>query len=244
MSVYLVDRSDGGVPLYRQIRDSLASEIQDLYKAGELLPPEKELAMRFGVNRHTLRRAIDELVADGIVERQHGKGVFILEPAICYSIGSKTRFTETLHDQGKSTASRVLRKQIVPARGNVASQLQMPEGDEVIFLETLREVENNPFCIISHFLPFQLYPEVYRQYVAGSLHQFVASHYGIELKRTESLISAVLPEADDARILNMPRHAPILRVKSINLNTKSKLPVEYAVTRFRGDAIQLSIKPN
>jgi len=243
MSVYLVARNEGNVPIYRQIRDVLVNEIQDLYKAGESLPAENELALRFGVNRHTLRRAIDELVIDGLVERHHGKGVFVLEPTISYSIGSTTRFTETLQSLGRSTASRVLRKQVIPARGTIASRLQITGGDEVIFIETLRTVEFKPFCVISHFIPLKTFPDVFERYEDGSLHEFLKVHYGIKLIREESLVSAILPEAEDARLLNMPRQAPVLRVKSLNLDITSSKPVEYAVTRFRGDATQLSIKP-
>jgi GntR family phosphonate transport system transcriptional regulator len=243
MSVYLVARNEGSLPLYRQIRDVLVVEIQGLYKAGESLPAEGDLAHRFGVNRHTLRRAVDELVAEGLVERRHGKGVFVLEPSINYAIGSSTRFTETLQSQGRSTSSRVLRKQIVPARGTIATRLQLEEGEKVIFVETLRTVEDKPFCLISHFIPLNQFPDVFERYDSGSLHQFITKHYGLDLKREESLISAVLPEAEDASVLNMPRQAPVLRVKSLNLEVSSNKPVEYAVTRFRGDSTQLSVKP-
>lgn len=242
MSVYLVARNEGGLPIYRQIYDVLVNEIHGLYKAGDSLPAETELAIRFGVNRHTLRRAIDELVADGCVERRHGKGVFVLEPAINYSIGSSTRFTETLQSQGKNTTSRVLRKLVIPAKGTVASRLQIQEGEEVIFIETLRSVESNPFCVISHFIPLQKFSVILEMYGIGSLHEFIKINFDIELKRSESLISSVIPDVADASLLNMPRHAPILRVKSLNLDTNSNEPVEYAVTRFRGDATQLSIK--
>ncbi|MCW8988525.1 MAG: phosphonate metabolism transcriptional regulator PhnF [Gammaproteobacteria bacterium] len=242
MSVYLVARNEGGLPIYRQIRDVLVNEIHDLYKAGDSLPAETELALRFGVNRHTLRRAIDELVSDGCVERRHGKGVFVLEPAINYSIGSSTRFTETLQSQGKNTTSRVLRKLVIPAKGTVASRLQIQEGEDIIFIETLRSVESNPFCIISHFIPLHKFYEILESYEMGSLHEYIRMHFGIELKRSESLISSVVPDIADASLLNMPRHAPMLRVKSLNLDINSNEAVEYAVTRFRGDATQLSIK--
>lgn len=243
MSAYRITRGEGKAPLYRQIHDVLEKEVRELYKAGESLPSEGELAQRFSVNRHTLRRAVEALVADGLVERHHGKGIFVLEPAINYAIGSATRFTETLQSLGKTTSSRVLRKQRVPARGGVASRLQIQEGREVIFLETLREVEDKPFCLISHFLPFEDFAEILRDYEAGSLHTFINTRYGIELTRTQSLISAVLPQADDAKLLCMPRHEPVLRVKSLNLNAASGCPVEYAVTRFRGDTTQLSVTP-
>lgn len=243
MSVCLVARGEGGAALYRQIRDVLVVEIRQYYQPGDTLPTESELAQRFGVNRHTLRRAVDELVAEGFVERYHGKGVFVLAPTISYRIGSKTRFTQTLESLGHTTHSRVLRKQSIPARGAVAARLQIEEGAVLVFIETLREVEGKPFCIISHFLPLERCPALEHGYEGGSLHGFLKQYAGIELKRSESLISAVLPEADDARLLNMPRHAPILRVKSTNVDVHDDRPVEYAVTRFRGDATQLSIQP-
>ena len=244
MSVHLVSRGEGSPSIYRQIHYILMQEIQELYSAGDILPAETELAERFGVNRHTLRRAIDELVLDGLVERYHGKGVFVLESSINYSINSNTRFTETLESQGHLTTSRVMRKKKVPARGGVALRLQIQEGEEVVYIETLRSVEGKPFCVISHFLPLKICPLVLERYENGSLHSFLQQHSGIEIERSESLISAVLPETDDARLLNMSRQFPVLRVKSINLNKQSTIPVEYAITRFRGDAAQLSIKPS
>lgn len=243
MSAYLINRGEGSAPVYRQIRDTLAEEISEIYNPGDALPAEGQLADRFAVNRHTLRRAIDALVADGLLERHHGRGVFVLEPAINYSIGSTTRFTENIESQGHETACRVIRKQLIPARGGVAKRLQIEEGDQVIFLETLREVKNRPFCIISHFLPLEPCRPVLEAYDRGSLHSFLQQQCEIELKRSESLISTVLPETEDASRLCMPRHMPVLRVKSVNLHIESKMPIEYAVTRFRGDAVQLSFQP-
>jgi GntR family phosphonate transport system transcriptional regulator len=243
MSVYLVTRGEGGIPVYRQIRDVLINEIRDIYKPGDILPSENEMADRFGVNRHTLRRAVDELVLDGIVGRYHGKGVFVLEPAITYTIDSATRFTETIESLGHTTESRVLRKQILPVTRNVASKLQIPEHEKVIYIETLREVEGKPFCVISHYLKASKYQAIMDNYDRGSLHTFLKNKYEIELKRTESHVSAVLPEASDASLLNMPRQLPILLVKSINLDIQTNKPIEYAKTRFRGDATQLSFQP-
>ncbi|MES9991419.1 MAG: phosphonate metabolism transcriptional regulator PhnF [Candidatus Thiodiazotropha sp.] len=243
MSVQHIQRGDGSLPVYRQISQLLRQEIQNFYDAGDVLPSEAELAQRFNVNRHTLRRAVDELVAEGLVVRRHGKGVYVLAPAIDYAINPRTRFTETLEALGVTTHSRVIRKQLVLASGGVATRLQLAEGCEVIFLETLREVEGKPFCVISHFIPLAACPQVLESYNGGSLHMFLEKHCATKLQRSESLISAVLPESDDASLLNVPRHMPVLRVKSVNVAIDSQKPVEYVVTRFRGDATQLSVKP-
>lgn len=243
MSALMIQRGEGSVPVYKQISESLRQEIQNLYKAGDQLPSEAELANRYNVNRHTLRRAVDELVNDGLVVRHHGKGVFVLAPTFNYVIGPNTRFTENVESLGGSTHSKVLRKQIIPARGGVSEQLNIEEGAQVIFLETLREVDGKPFCVSAHFLPFSRFPEVFERYNGNSLHRFLEENCSVAITRQESLISAVTPLADDAALLNMPRNLPALRVKSINVETDSQVPIEYVVTRFRGDATQLSIKP-
>ncbi|MDF1579803.1 MAG: phosphonate metabolism transcriptional regulator PhnF [Desulfuromonadales bacterium] len=243
MSVYQIEKGAGYQPVYRQISEKLSEEVQSFYHPGDLLPPENELASLFGVNRHTLRKAVDELVADGLVQRQHGRGVYVLDSAIKYSIGSRTRFTETLEGQGYSTASQVLDKQVISARGKVAKRLGIAEGERVIYIESLRKVEGTPFCLISHYLPLSLGPELFEKYNSGSLHKFLEKSCAINLTRQESLVSTTLPDADEGKKLQMPLRIPILKVKSINIDTKTQNPVEYAVTRFRGDAAELSFNP-
>ncbi|MGD8912301.1 MAG: phosphonate metabolism transcriptional regulator PhnF [Candidatus Thiodiazotropha sp.] len=243
MSVRQIQRGEGSLPVYRQICQLLRQEIQGFYEAGDVLPTEADLAQRFNVNRHTLRRAVDELVNEGMVVRRHGKGVYVLAPTIDYAIGPHTRFTETLEALGVTTQSRVVRKQVILARGGVSARLKVVEGSEVIFLETLREVEGKPFCVISHFLPLDAFPQVLERYDKGSLHAFLAKYCATKLQRSESLISAVVAESGDAALLNIPRYLPVLRVKSVNVAIDSLKPVEYVVTRFRGDATQLSVKP-
>jgi len=236
-----VSREPGSLPIYCQVKKKLEQKILNSYQTGDSLPSENVLAEQFGINRHTLRRAVDELIEAGFVERVHGRGTFVLEPAINYAIGSNTRFTATLENQGRNTESKILKKGKIPAEGGVAKRLQIKVETPVIFIETIRFVDGLPFCVISHFLPFKSYEFVLDFYNKGSLHNFIQEYCHIKLRRIESLISAVLPQMEDARLLNMPKKTPILRVKSINVNIDNEKPAEYAVTRFRGDATQLSI---
>lgn len=240
MSAHIIDRNSGEA-VYIQISRSLEHDIKCYYKAGDFLPSEHVLAKRFSVNRHTLRRGIDELVNMGVVERCHGRGTMVLEPPLDYTIAQNTRFTECLESQGKTTDSKVIRKLVAPAQQGVSRRLNIPEGEPVIWIETLRRVNRVPFCVISHFLPQKGYEAIENDYSKGSLHQFLQDRLHINVKRTESYITAVLPMGDDAQRLNMPQNAPVLRVKSLNVNVSNDQPVEYAVTRFRADRIQLGV---
>lgn len=242
MSLYTLQRETGHA-LYRQIAQHLERDVLNQYAPGDMLPSENEMADRFGVNRHTLRRAIDLLVADGLLERQHGRGVFVINNQIDYPLSSDTRFTENLTAMGASTGGRVVRKQVLPAIERVAERLAIAVGEPVIWIESVRTVDGSPFCIISHFLPEARFGKVRDEYEGGSLHGFLAEHYGYSLKRVQSLVTAMLPQGDDAGLLAMPRTQPVLRVKSTNVHERDLTPLEYVITRFRADRIQLCINP-
>jgi GntR family phosphonate transport system transcriptional regulator len=242
MSLYSVARHTGEA-LYAQIARQLEHELANIYSPGDCLPSEGDLAARFGVNRHTLRRAIDELVDMGLLERRHGLGVFVLETQLEYRIEAGTRFTENLAALGLKTDNRILRKQRLPAIERVAERLAIGVGDPVLWIETLRTAEERALCVISHFISAERFPLVLADYAGGSLHQFLAATYGCRLKRKESLVTAVLPQGDDAKLLGMPQNRPVLRVKSVNVDKRDGTPVEYSITRFRADRIQLRINP-
>lgn len=90
-------------------------------------------------------------------------------------------------------------------------------------------------------MPARDYAGPLEAYAGGSLHAFLTEHLDLRLRRVESLVTATLPQGDDAQLLSMPRNTPVLRVKSLNVCEDTGAPVEYALTRFRADRVQLSV---
>ena len=237
------DKLSGHLPVFKQISNVLGDEIQKSYKPGDILPSEKDLAKRFKVNRHTVRRAISELVTLGQLGTLQGKGTIVQQKPINYSIHSTTRFTETLENAGRLAESLVLKKVGIPAQQEVAEMLEIEEGKPVILVETLRKMDGAPFSVGSHFLPLDRVFEVMRAYHGGSLHDFLLQHYGIRLRRKISLISAVAPTQYDMELLEITANHPLLRVKSVNIDQTTGEPLELAVSRFKGISTQLSVEP-
>lgn len=241
MSLYTTDRSSG-TPLYRQISQTIADEVQRHYSPGMRLPSEPVLAERFSVNRHTLRAAVDELVQAGLVERRRGLGVFVLDGVVSYGIHKNTRFTRSIENTGSSAESIVMRKQVVLASDGIGRRLKLAAGDRVIWIETLRKVNDAPFSIVSHFIPADVGRPLLDQYHGGSLHDCIAEHLGVRLERQLSLITTQMPQGDDAKLLGIARHQPVLRVKSVNVDAASQAPLEYCLTRMRGDRVELEVR--
>jgi GntR family phosphonate transport system transcriptional regulator len=242
MSLVAINRN-GGEAVYSQIARLLEDQIQQFHQAGDMLPSEQVLAAQYAVNRHTVRRAIEQLIENGLVERRHGRGTFVLDQPLDYAIGRTTRFTETLEAVGRTARNQILRMLVVPARGGVAQRLGLAEDSAVLWIETLRYNDDKPVCVISHFLPEARFPGLLDEYHSGSLHEFIDHRYAIQLRRHQSLVTACLPQGDDAALLGMPRNQPVLRVKSVNVGEGDDCPLEYALTRFRADRIQLCIRP-
>lgn len=228
-------------PLYARIAESLEDEIRRGHAQGDPLPSEQSLAQRFGVNKHTLRRAVDELANSGLVERRRGIGLFVLDPKINYRIGESTRFTSRIDDLGRSAATRVLQRQLLRADDAVAKQLGVKPGKEIVAIETLRSVDGRPFCVISHFLDAQRFRGLVDAYRGGSLHRLLERDHGLTLRRARSLITTALPQGDDGRLLGIGRLQPVLRVSSVNRDAVDDRIVEHAITRFRGDRVELAI---
>lgn len=231
------------LPLYKHISFLLAEEIRNQHRPGDILPSELELAKKYQVNRHTLRRAVEELVTAGVVGKLQGKGTIVQQKLINYPIHSETSFTDTLEKRGRKAESIVLRKIGIPAQGEVLELLQLRENEPVAMIETLRKMDDLPFSLVSHYLPLEKAFDLIRTYSGGSLHRFLLENYSIRLKRTQSMIRAVLPEKEDIKLLSTLGNAPILLVKSINVDQSSGEPMELAISRFKGVSTQLVIEP-
>ena len=133
---------------YQEIAAKLEQELRQHYRCGDYLPAEHQLAVRFEVNRHTLRRAIDQLVEKGWVQRRQGVGVLVLMRPFDYPLNAQARFSQNLLDQGSHPTSEKLLSVLRPASGHVADALGIAEGENVIHLRTLRRVNGVALCLI------------------------------------------------------------------------------------------------
>ncbi|MCE2571259.1 phosphonate metabolism transcriptional regulator PhnF [Motilimonas eburnea] len=225
---------------YQEIAQNLEAEITQHYQAGQYLPPEQRLADRFQVNRHTLRRAIDELVAQGWLLRQHGKGVKVLKKPMRYPLHASAKFTDNILNLGAAPTSQRLQFGYVDACKDVADALAVPLGSKVIQLMTLRFLDNTPVSVIKHHFIKGNHEAALASYQSGSVHQLLAQQCQIQLRRKHTMIGAAMPNASDSDYLNMPAHSPLLTLRSINVNSQDT-PFEFSISHTRAELLELSL---
>lgn len=234
---------NSGVALWRQIQDWLEYRI----KEGELvpggkLPTEQELAERFGVNRHTVRRALVLLEEKELIRTTQGSGRYVREPEIDYALGGRTRFSENILRQERTPRGELIDSCVIPATSAVASALQIDKGMDVIVLETVGEADGIRLCMASAHFPASRFPGLAENYQRfGSVTKSLRE-YGVEdYRRKVTNVSSRLPSAREARLLRQAKTKPVLVSESVNVDSLDR-PIEYCETRFCAERVKFVIE--
>src|SRR6202163_361414 len=232
-----------GVTLWRRIADDLEQAIAlGTHAAGERLPGEVEIADRFGVNRHTVRRALSELTERGLVRAERGSGTYVETARLPYPIGSRARFSEIVGAAGHQAGGRLLTSATEAASGHVARQLEIAPGTPVIRLEILRSVDRVPVSLGTTWLPVERVPKAVRYYRATNSMTKTLAHAGIaDYRRHSTRISAAVVDALDAARLRLTAGRPLIVVDGIDV-TPDGLPILTTHARFAADRIELIVE--
>src|SRR5215470_2405431 len=156
-----------GVTLWRRIADDLERAIASgEFAAGEKLPGETEIAARFAVNRHTVRRAIAELAGRGLVRPARGSGTFVEGGRLAYPISRRTRFSEIVGTAGREAGGRLVASRLEPADRGVARRLKLAKGTPVVRLDVVRSANGVPLSAATTWLPVARVPDAAKVYEA------------------------------------------------------------------------------
>ena len=233
-----------GTALWRQIAERLERDIvSGNRQPGERLPTEMQMAEEFGVNRHTLRRAVAALAEQGLVRIEQGRGTFVQESVIDYRVKKRTRFSENMLGHRREPSGRILAIREEPAEDAVAKALEIRKGTTVIVVERIGEVDGRPLSIASHYYPkarFPTLPEVMRD--TGSITQTMERLGVGDYTRKVTKVTARAARAADARLLQQSPNKPILMTEGINIDATGR-PVEYSVARWASDRVQMVFEP-
>jgi len=226
---------DSGGPRYVQLRRRLEQGIgSGVLPPNSPLPPERDLADITELSRVTVRKAIQELVREGLVEQQQGSGTFIREPVarIEQSLSRLSSFTEDMAHRGMETTSRWLERGVFAPTEQEASTLDLDDGDEVARIYRLREAGGRPMALERASLPLSILPNPLE--VKTSLYE-VLDLNGVRPVRAVQKISAINLETHEAYLLGVVEGAAGLRIERISFLENDRV-AELTHSVYRGDA--------
>jgi GntR family phosphonate transport system transcriptional regulator len=229
-------------PLWTAIETALTEDIAEgRYPSGDRLPSEAALAARFGVNRHTVRRALAALAEAGLVHARRGAGVYVQHAPTDYPIGRRVRFHRNLEAAGRLPAREIALLETRSADGTEARALELDPGDPVLVCEGRSLADGQPIALFRSVFPHARLPGLPEALRELSSVTAALARAGVpDYTRRFTRIAARPATSTQAVQLRMPEGAPLLRTVAVNTDATG-CPVEYGTTWFAGDRVTLTM---
>ncbi len=219
------------VPIYQAIQQRLQEMIAGPDLApGDRVPSERDLALRFRANRMTVRKAVERLVAMGLLERNGTSGTRVAIPRVTRPVEgpSASGIARIVRSEGGTPGNKLLHFETARASAKMARRLGVAEGDELIVLRRLWTVNDVPFCVETSTLAADRVPGLAAEdLMAGqSLYALLRTRYGIEAASGERIISLAACTEMEARLLHLKPGAPALLLRLLMSDATGR-PIEY-----------------
>ena len=232
-----------GVALWRQIAGTIEGEIAHGKAAGERLPTEAALTARFGVNRHTVRRALEDLEARGLIRVEQGRGAFVAEDVVDYRLGARTRFSELVRRENREPAGRILRITEAPAETQLAEALGIRRGRMVLRVDRLGLANGRPLVLGTHHLVLPRCAAAAEALECDpSITRALAACGVTDYRRHSSRITARLPTPEEAELLQQSRSRPVLVSENLNI-APDGTPVDWTLAVYAAGRVQFVVEP-
>lgn len=230
-------------PLYAQIKEAILARLRSgELREGQLLAPEIDLAEQFGVSRPTVRQAILELVAEGVLTRVPGRGTVVLPQRRPYPIRRLMSFSEEFASLGKTLRASVYRQGVIQADAELAERLGEPESSPVFVLERVRLVDDQPMALQRSYIAHRHVPGIEAvDFQSASLYDVLSRRFGLLIDHAEERIVAGIAGPDAARLLDVAPGAPVFEIERRTYQRPHRL-LELVDSVYRADRYELRLR--
>ncbi|MBI5035017.1 MAG: GntR family transcriptional regulator [Chloroflexi bacterium] len=230
------NRLSVAAPLYTQIAESLLDQIESgKLVPGQRLAPERELSQTLGVNRVTLRQALQLLEAQGLLIRRQGHGTYIAEPKIERQAGKLFSFTRGMERRGYKPGAQVIVFNERPVEASIAVHLKLPVSAPVYEVHRLRTVNEEPVLLEQFTIPVHRFPNLDKHDLANrSMFEVMEKEYGVVVSQARQSLEPVVATEYEAGLFGITMGAPLMLERRLSFD-KDSLPVEYGKDLYRGD---------
>ena len=222
----------GPRPKHAQLRGALAELAGDL-GPDAAIPSERELMSTYGLSRATVRRAIEALISDGLLQRVHGKGTFVARPRLESRLHLAS-FSQDMRRRGLEPSTRLLGLELAAPPAEVAAWF---DADRAWRVDRLRLADGQPIALEASWYSADLLPDLGGHDLGDSLYALLADAYGVVIDSADQTLWGESAQGRTAGLLACPPHSPLLVFR--RLSTSRGRPVEHAVSHYRGDRYQL-----
>lgn len=229
-------------PAYLQLHAHLVESIESgAWPSGQALPSERDMASALGLSRMTVRRAIEEAVRDGLVERRRGSGTYVRSRRLEQTVDRVLGFSDEARLLGFRPGSRLLEVASVGADPEVAAALGCSEATSVRRISRIRTADDAPLALQVAYLRPSMHDlgidDLERH---TSLYAAIEVRFGVTPQRARQTITARLPSRSERRLLDIGRFDPVLALERVTFDADDA-PFEYVRSAYRGDRYSLAL---
>lgn len=232
---------DGARPQYLALRDRIALSIEmGRSQPGARLPSERQLQSESGAARGTIREALAQLEAEGLIYRRDRSGWYVSPPAVTYDPTRWAGFMSYVREQGRVPGTETLDKQVIPAGSGLADIFRIAPGSSLFQIERRRTIDGRPVLIERITVDPALAPDLLAHPLDGSLTDVLKAHYGIAVfrNRVDMCPCALIKHTADR--LGVKSGTPGLKVTRTSFDETGRV-VEYDREYWRHDAIRVHV---
>ncbi|ROL66443.1 phosphonate utilization transcriptional regulator PhnR [Pseudomonas vranovensis] len=209
-----------------------------LLSPGCKLPAERKLSEVFDTTRITLREALVQLEARGLIYREERRGWFVAPERLTYDLIERSHFHAMVREQGREARTELLSARLQPAAAAVCARLQLAPLSSVIQICRLRRIDGRAVLYAEHYLNPEYFPGILDHDLSRSLTELYAGHYGIEYGRVRfEILPTALPVAA-AMALKVSAGSPGLHITRVNSDQHGRL-IDCDLEYWRHDAIRI-----
>ncbi|MFF8280070.1 GntR family transcriptional regulator [Streptomyces lateritius] len=219
-----------------RVREHLLTMI-DSRRPGDAIPSERTLCATLGVSRPTLRAAVDELVATGLLVREHGRGMFVAPDKITQELVAENHVADAPRSRGSWT-STVLDLRTVHAGARIGRRLAISPASELVHVTRLRHVDGAPIALEHLHVPADLVPGLTAADLEGGFYAHLRRRRGIRPAHAVQSIEPTVLNEEEAALLEVPVLSPALLFDRTTSDTGGR-PVEYVRSLYRGDRYRI-----
>lgn len=231
--------TEGPEPKHTQLSAVLARMASEELGPGAMIPSERSLMAAYGVSRATVRRAVEALIVDGLLQRVHGKGTFVTEPRMESRLHLAS-FSQDMRRRGLEPSTVLLRCEESRPPSEAVRALGLGERDTVWELSRIRLADGQPIALETGWYPARLLPGLNRKDLSGSLYEILALEYSMSIDSAEQTLWGETADRIAAAHLDAGPTTPLLVFRRVS--RAAGRPVEYVVSRYRGDRYQIHME--
>ena len=234
-------KQDAITPLYVQLMEELETSIRNgVYKPGDKIMTEAEMAKEYGVSLITVRKAVGSLMEKGLVMRKQGKGTFVTKPKYSRNMKKLQSFTEMCEQMGVKPGAQVLENRLIMADKKVADRLGIEPGSNVVYISRLRLADGEPVQVEKSYFPLKYAFLLEEDLNNGSMFECLKEKAGAKVASSEKMIELCRATAEEAALMDVKKGDYLLFVKSTAYDENGE-PMYAGIQLINGDRFSLYV---